>query len=512
MPTLAELKAKWFIPVIGDILGIPCQRHPISGSSPQLKVSTDGNTIELLRDGKDYMARWHSELTDLNSQPEAEFMLADWRLDGVKTLGYTSAGNDALDDINDADGASVAVYPLACRNLMTVAFNLWSVDWLRLHGVWTACLDNRFPSGGSNHQKFSVFKRLGHAVAMLGSIDISRPRWDTSAHLANDADRDPTFGKRPTHDTGIVLQGPAVADVELTHRERWNDSTRTLGFEPPQPPQPLITSPLASPPAGSGTHSVQILRTYGIIDNATGGYSWSATGEFTVWASYINAIQRATTYIYIEDQYFLAWGWPPRFSLPGPRRDVDMVYQLGEAIKRGVLVAVLTPSNSEDPAHLYQKFQRDIGVNYLKDIKAAGAPGDIVVASLQTGGTDVYVHSKLMLVDDELMLIGSANVGQRSMTHDGEIHAAVIDSAGNFVRESRTALWGEHTARPPASLGAPAAAYAAFKADTAASAGHLKPYQADARYQPNGGGTAPHAGHERVLRWIDPYAGPSALR
>ena len=49
---------------------------------------------------------------------------------------------------------------------------------LRLHGIWTACLDNRFPPGGSNHQKVVVFKSGGGGTAVLGSIDISKTRWD----------------------------------------------------------------------------------------------------------------------------------------------------------------------------------------------------------------------------------------------------------------------------------------------------------------------------------------------
>jgi phosphatidylserine/phosphatidylglycerophosphate/cardiolipin synthase-like enzyme len=509
VPTLDELKSKWFIPMTGDVLGVPCRRADTGGGT-QLNVSTDGNTVALFSDGQAYMSRWHTELGALHGQPGAEFMHAGWRLEGVKTLGNTSTANDALEDIDDADGAGVAAYPLACRNLLCVVINLASIDWLRLHGVWKACLDNRFPPGGSNHQKFAVFKRTGAALAILGSIDISKTRWDRPAHLPTDPDRDPTFGK-PTHDTGAAITGPAVADVELTYRERWNDSTRTLGLDPPLPPQPLISTPLAAATPGPGTQSVQVLRTYGITNRAM-GYSWSPTGEFTVWASYLNAIRRASTYIYIEDQYFLPWGWPPRYTRTGAARDVDVVYQLGEAMKRGVRVAILTPSNDEDSTHMFQKYQRDIGVNYLLGVKAAGAAGDIVVASLQNSGTDVYVHSKLMLVDDELVLIGSTNVGQRSMTYDGEIHAAVVDSAGVFARECRKTLWGEHTARPPASLDAPVVAYATFKADVAASAGHLKPYPVDAGSVYPGGATAPPTGHAFAIRNIvDPYAGPPGL-
>ena len=512
MPTLAELKAKWFIRTDSDqtVLGVPCRRHSPGATGTQLAVSTDNNTVMPLIDGAAYMERWHTLLGTLHGQPGAEFMHAGWRFEGVKTLGHSVPGTDALQDVAAAQAAGVAVYPVMCRNLLMLRFNNATVIWLHAHGVWNAVMDNRFPAGGSNHQKFAVFKRTGMARAIMGSIDISKTRWDRPVHNPTDPDRHPS-GK-PTHDTGVLLIGPASRDVELTFRERWNDPTRTFGLEPLLPPLPLISSPLSAEP-GTGTHSVQILRTYGIT-NATFGYSWHARGEFTVWASYLNAIRTAQSLIYIEDQYFLPWGFPPRFAATGARRDVDVVYQLGEAMKRGVKVVVVVPANEEDSTHAYQKYQRDLAVNYLTGVKAAGASGDVVVASLKNGTTDIYVHSKLMLVDDELVLIGSTNVGQRSMTHDGEIHAAIVDSANSFARELRKTLWAEHTGRPAATLDAPLAAYALFVADTAASAGHLKPYPVDPPvvYPPVAGTPPPGRTHSHVINHlVDPYAGPAAL-
>jgi phosphatidylserine/phosphatidylglycerophosphate/cardiolipin synthase-like enzyme len=509
MPTLAELKAKWFLPMDGQSPdGIPQQRH--SSASGGVSASTDGNHVQPLIDGEQYMTRWHNRITTLHLAPNSELYHAGWRFEGVKPLGHARPGPDALEDVANAKAGGVAVYPLTDRNLLCLAFNNATVIWLRAQGVWTAVMDNRFPPAGSNHQKFAVIKHPTDPLAVLGSIDISKTRWDTQAHLASDPNRNPTFGKQ-THDTGVAVQGPALADIEITYRERWNDSTRTFGLDPLLPPQPLITTPVMSPSATTSNHSVQVLRTYGITSTVF-GYSWSPRGEFTVWASYLNAIKNASTYIYIEDQYFLPFDWPPCHTRTGIARDTDILYQLGEAMKRGVRVAVVTPSNAEDSTHAYQKYQRDIGVNYLTSVKVAGAPGDVVVASLQNGGTDVYVHSKLMIVDDELLLIGSTNVGQRSMTYDGELHVAVVDGDGNLVREFRKALWAEHSGH--AIVDPSATAYATFLSDIAASTGHLKPYPVDTTvvYPPVAGTPAPPTGHPRVIRTVvDPYAGPTHI-
>ena len=511
MPTLDELKSRWFLPMDGSApCGVPC--HRAEGSGPSLSVSTDHNTVTPLIDGQAYMARWHDSVVALHGASHAELYHAGWRFDPVKTLGATSEGPDALDDVTSAAAAGASCYLLMCRNAGVLPFNFPSLVRLRRNGISTACLDGRFPPEGSNHQKFAVMKSSAGQLALLGSIDISRPRWDTTAHRPVDPDRDPEYGKQ-THDSGVMIVGPAVVDVEKTFRDRWNDSTRHFGLEPPVPEQPLITTPYAAPLA-AGTHSVQVLRTYGITSKAS-GYSWSPSGEFTVWASYLNAIRRAVTYLYIEDQYFLSFDWPPCYSRTGLARDTDLIYQLGEAMQRGVTVVIVTPSNDEDPTHVYQKYQRDLGVNYLTGVRAAGTAGDIVVASLKNGSDDVYVHSKLMIVDDELVLIGSANVGQRSMTYDSELHVGIVDSAGTFARELRTTIWHEHTGRGAASLDDPAAAIGLFRDDVAASSGHLQPYPVDplAVYPPTPGSTPPPAGHAWIIRRvIDPYAGPPGLR
>ena len=513
MSTLDELKNKWFIPMTGNNPdGVPQRRHTEDAGENSLSISTDGNTVTPLIDGQNYMIRWRDRLVALTAAGTGEFLHAGWRFEDAKPAGHTAPGNNALEEVRDARAAGVDTFVLICRNLLMQPYNPPTILWLRSNGVTTSCMDARFPARGSNHQKFAVHKNAPNAVAQLGSIDIALPRWDRTTHLAVDPDRNPTHGKQ-THDTGAFIEGSAVVDIERSYRERWNDPTRTTGMQPIIPPQPLITSPVSAPGAG-GTHSVQALRTFGIT-NRLFGYSWYARGEFTVWASYLNAIKRASTYIYIEDQYFLPFDWPPCYARTGTARDTDIIFQLGEAMKRGVDVIALTPSNDEDSTHMFQKYQRDVGVNFLSGIRAAGSPGEIVVSSLQNGGSDIYVHSKLMIVDDEFVLIGSTNIGQRSMTHDGELHIGVVDSAETFAKEFRKTLWAEHTGRPTTALDNFATAFGHWKADTAASSGHLRRYPVDttAVFPATTGSTPPLPGHRAImLTLVDPYAGPRGIR
>lgn len=522
MATLAELKSKWFIPLSGDVLGVPCRRHTMDGGSPQLSASTDGNTVIPLIDGASYMRRWHEALVAMTAVTENEVYHASWRLNGVHTLGGTT-GTSALEDLRDARTNGATVYALLSMHGTDVDNQVESLPRLQLHGVRSACLDTRFPALGSNHQKMAVFKTSNVDVALLGSIDVNRGRWDRPAHAHRDDSR-PT--KEPTHDTGVQIEGPATADLDLCFRERWNDSSRTFGMLPTLLPQPLISTRIANGLA-NGSHSVQVTRTYGLT-NRFFGYSWYDRGEFTVWASYLNAITKATQYIYIEDQYFFPWDFPPRYARKGdvsPGRAVDIVYRLGEAIKRGVSVAVLVPRKSEDPiVAKSQQFQRNLGVNYLHEVVSklrADHPlteplGDLVVACLHNGTEDIFVHSKLMLVDDEVTLIGSANVGARSMAHDGEVNVTIVDAQETFTREFRKTLWAEHTGRPPDDFHSPAAGFTAFKESSMKEPpGRLRTYSADPAHvfpPPEGTELSLPPGHQTALRaFIDPYAGPAAL-
>ncbi len=80
-------------------------------------------------------------------------------------------------------------------------------------------------------------------------------------------------------------------------------------------------------------------------------------------------------------------------------------------------------------------------------------------------GVPVYVHSKVVVIDDVWAMIGSDNLNRRSWTHDSELSCAVIDSerdrreptdpAGEgdgarvFARDLRLKLLAEHLDRRP---------------------------------------------------------------
>ena len=73
----------------------------------------------------------------------------------------------------------------------------------------------------------------------------------------------------------------------------------------------------------------------------------------------------------------------------------------------------------------------------------------VAVAMLQASGYDqrrmryreIYIHSKLLLVDDSFFSLGSANLNQRSMAVDSEINLATNDA--KRAKDLRQKIWGK---------------------------------------------------------------------
>lgn len=499
MPSLDELRNKWFLNFNSSESSFPLvTRH----EGTNVSNYTDGNLVTLLIDGQNYMKEWHDSIRAMISQPGCEVYHVSWGQDDVRTLGQSKPNSDALKTLNDAQNGGVKLYILLSHEVFNLSRNAKSVSWLNTHGISNACMDQRFPPVGSNHQKFTCLKNPSNIKAILGSIDIVKDRWDTTSHLLDEPERP----KSLTHDLGVAIQGPAVADIEWTFRERWNDdaiSRITLTRLGPLNvlPLPKITMPVSSP-STFGTHSVQVLHTYG-RSNEFFSYSWAPEGEFTIWASYLNAIKTANNYIYIEDQYFFPFDWLPCHLRKGKSRDSDLFYQLGEAIKRGVKVVVVVAHSFEEKGFTsHMGYQRNFGVYYLANIADSNS-GDFVVAYLHNDESRIFVHSKVMICDDEFVVVGSANFNQRAMTHDSELSIGIVDAANQFARDLRKQLWGEHLQRTISND--PDAAFTIFKEDVAASRGRVRPYSTDYPGVP----LASHGWRMRNL--IDPYAGPPRL-
>jgi phosphatidylserine/phosphatidylglycerophosphate/cardiolipin synthase-like enzyme len=174
---------------------------------------------------------------------------------------------------------------------------------------------------GSYHQKFQVVRRVpdslgNRVIGYLGGVDIHKIRLDTWGHSGSAWIPPDVVSRQPAadpfHDVHARITGPAAADVAHTFERRWAfDKSRQPAPEDGKPllepafPAPESTNANEVPPQPA-RHIVQVCRT-GYAPAEIGGgepLPWSPNGERTISHGFVNAIENAQEFIYIEDQYF----------------------------------------------------------------------------------------------------------------------------------------------------------------------------------------------------------------
>jgi phospholipase D1/2 len=284
--------------------------------------------------------------------------------------------------------------------------------------------DDRLPKAlSSHHQKNMVIAMNSSAdkndqpVAYVGGVDLANDRWDTIYHNAT-AIRDAghiTFREKGWMDGHIRIHGPAAKDVASNFLARWNSDylpcqgldDDLLHFKNPSydhlPPLDYASSTTA---AKLGTQSVQIVRTFSCEYEHY--KEFAPRGETSLFQAHIKAIKNAQNFIYIEDQYFVL---VPEL--------LDAIMEVMPTIQRVVVIVNQDTSpftNAGYIKYLYQMVQ-PLREKYPNKLKLYATKADL----------KIYIHSKIMIIDDVFLTIGSANWNRRSMTSDSELNADVVD-------------------------------------------------------------------------------------
>jgi phosphatidylserine/phosphatidylglycerophosphate/cardiolipin synthase-like enzyme len=291
---------------------------------------------------------------------------------------------------------------------------------------------------GSHHQKVLIVKGSEGLIAFCGGIDINPDRIHNVGA---------TIGA-PFQDVHCCIKGPAAHDLLTIFLERWKDhpdSARPAG-KPNVPLLGLTDDPVKPSirlrPAGK--IYVQIGRTYGNGNPTTGhpgvggGYSFAPDGERTVLPMILKAITEARKFIYIEDQYLVS---------------MEISQALVTALQNNpkLIVIILIPHESVTFLGFQTQFRRRAFIAPLRPFGASRVGVFFLGTPQCNPGT--YVHSKMMVVDDEYAIVGSANLARRSLTHDSEAIAGICDtSPDSFAKRLRVALWAKHLGKPASGL------------------------------------------------------------
>ena len=287
---------------------------------------------------------------------------------------------------------------------------MFVMNWLtseRMHFK----LDSAHPSGAAQHQKIVV---IDDVLAFCGGLDMTARRWDTRAHHDDDRRR---FGYRrdPWHDATTAVDGPVARAIGEIARARWLAATGEE-LTPPPPLDPIWPDGLSPTFEDIDVAVARTMPSYG-----------SQREVREIERLYLDAIAAARKTIYCETQYFAS----------------DRIAQaIGRRLQEpdGPEVVVINPKNAEG---IIESQVMDTSRSRLL-LETEGLDRDdrfLICHPVTRGQRPIYVHAKILIVDDRLLRVGSSNLNNRSMGFDSECDIAVAASAedGNR-RETITAV------------------------------------------------------------------------
>uniref|UniRef100_A0A672KUT0 phospholipase D n=1 Tax=Sinocyclocheilus grahami TaxID=75366 RepID=A0A672KUT0_SINGR len=251
--------------------------------------------------------------------------------------------------------------------------------------------------------------------------------------------------RMPWHDIGVLVHGKAARDIARHFIQRWNFTKLVKKRSGAMCYPCLMPKSLSAPvvPAEYSGKSTQLLRSV---------CQWSIgtkVHEESIHLAYVSAIQNSKHFIYIENQFFIscadksihnsigdalterilrAYREKKKFRvyvvmplLPGFEGDISSGG--GQAIKAIMHFNYRTMCRGEHS--IIERLKCVMADCWIKYISFCGlrTHADLdgrLVTEL------IYVHSKLMIVDDCTIIIGSANINDRSMLGKRDSEMAVV--------------------------------------------------------------------------------------
>lgn len=290
--------------------------------------------------------------------------------------------------------------------------------------------DDGYPVGAALHQKVVV---VDGAMAFCGGIDLTCGRWDTSEHRADD-ERRHNHGERapyaPVHDATLAVDSDAARALHQLVSDRWVKATgKTL----PTPDLRADPWPVELTPTFTNV-AVAVARTVPQLG------AESAVVE--VENLYLDMIASAKRYIYLENQYFTA-----------RRLGAALAARLMEPDGPEVIAVLRLSTNGLFEAPTMGTLRTAL----LRKLRDADRHGRFQAYFPRLPNLPAEqccdLHTKLMIVDDEWLRVGSANFANRSMGVDTECDL-VIEARGEArtrraIAAARNQLLGEHLDAPP---------------------------------------------------------------
>lgn len=292
--------------------------------------------------------------------------------------------------------------------------------WMRHDRIHTK-LDGYHPFGASHHQKIIV---IDDSVAFAGGIDMTSERWDTREHLDDQPYRTAPRSRKqykPWHDATTALAGPVAAALGELCRDRWV----LAGGKP-------IAAPTGTADCWPDMLDVDFTGIEVAISRSEPEMPDRAP-VLEIEQLYLDLIARAKRHIYAESQYFAS------------RR-------IAEAIARrldepdGPEIVIINPTTAQgwlEPVAMDTARARLFEALVHRDTHDRLR----MYHPVTKGGEPIYVHAKVLVIDDQVLRVGSSNFNNRSLRLDTECDVTIDATRGAdpaCITAIRDGLIAEH--------------------------------------------------------------------
>ncbi|WP_321940831.1 VTT domain-containing protein [Burkholderia cepacia] len=423
-------------------------RHGLLERGRNCDAIRHADRFAMLVDGDAYFSTLRAALL----RARHTVFIVGWDVDSRMRLapGSTGPTDDTLPDTLAAFLHALAaarhnlrIYVLAWDFAMIYALErdwppVYRAGW-RAHRGIVFRLDGTHPRGASHHQKLVV---IDDRLAFVGGLDLTRARWDTPAHAAGDPRRRDEHGMPylPFHDVQAMFDGDAAAAIGEQARARWLQACgRPIAI---RAQRHLDRPDDDGDPWPPGTRvDVRDVR-LGIAYTAPRHGGREPVRH--VRALVEDTIRAARRHLYAENQYFtaavvretlsarLADVHGPDVTVVAPRVQSGWLQEATMGVLRARLHATLAAADRFGRYRLLYPHVDGLGDGC------------------------VNVHSKLAIVDDECIVIGSANLNNRSMLLDTECCVALVAAGDARIRAAiagmRARLLAEHLGMAPAAV------------------------------------------------------------
>lgn len=467
-PTSGEFENMAVADGVAGIEPLPGQRKSILEQGRNCWRAATASRAALLVDARQYFMA----LAKVLRGARKSILVAGWDFDGSIVLERGNTGEAGtplgtmLRDLVERHPEleiRILVWSTAVWHGPSSTFQLlFGADWLD-HPRIDLRLDTKHPIYAAHHQKIVA---VDDKIAFSGGVDLTVGRWDTRAHLASDRRRKQRDANidGPVRDVQMIVDGDAAVALSDLARERWRIATGET-LRPSHVGHDLWPIGLSE---DFGRAPVGIARTVP---------AWRTTPE-TAEIRYLvkDMLRSARDLVYIETQYFsnLEIGEILLDLLDRPDGPEVIVIttltlhsfmeNLAMGNNRDRLIRLLAQAGRSDRLRVY----------YPLADKERDKDADV----------EVFVHSKVLVVDDRMVRVGSSNLNYRSFGLDTEcdliIEAADQATAatiGRLCRELMADLIGVNRSELEDALEAKGSFVNAFDL-LAGRTGRLKPFKA----------------------------------